>query len=237
MDFKKYLFRCLFYIFGLVLLALGIILNTKTELGVSPISSVSYSIAVIFDFTFADVTLIQYLLCVLAEIILHLHKDKSNKRMIVIDIMQIPLSIIFTRFLNVFDMIIPSLGRQFPDIWVGTIGGRLFFLAVSIILTGLGVAMSLNARLIPNPGDGIVQAISDISGINLGLTKNSFDIFNVTIAIIIGIIFGRYFLGIGIGTVFAVVGVGRVVAVFNRLCLEKMLVISGLQVAEEQKSN
>ena len=29
----------------------------------------------------------------------------------------------------------------------------------SIILTGVGAAMSLNMRIIPNPGDGIVQAI------------------------------------------------------------------------------
>lgn len=233
MNFKKYLCRGLFYILGLVLLALGIILNTKTELGVSPITSVAYSIAVIFDFTFADMTLIQYLLCVIAEIVLHLYKDKSNKKIIVIDFLQIPLSIIFTRFLDVFDVLIPSLGQEFPDIWVGSAGGRLFFLMISIILTGLGVAMSLNARLIPNPGDGIVQAISDTFGIGLGLAKNGFDIFNVTIAIVIGIAAGRYMLGIGIGTVLAVIGVGRVVAVFNKLCLEKMLVASGLNTADK----
>ena len=43
--------RTLIYIAGLLILALGIILNTKAGLGVSPIISVAYSISQINDFT------------------------------------------------------------------------------------------------------------------------------------------------------------------------------------------
>ena len=39
---NKLLYRWIFYIAGLVILALGIMLNTKTNLGVSPIISVPY---------------------------------------------------------------------------------------------------------------------------------------------------------------------------------------------------
>ena len=42
---KKMLYRILIYIAGLLTLALGIILNTKAGLGVSPIISISYSIS------------------------------------------------------------------------------------------------------------------------------------------------------------------------------------------------
>ena len=41
--------RGIFYIVGLLVLALGIILNTKAGLGVSPIISVSYSISMILN--------------------------------------------------------------------------------------------------------------------------------------------------------------------------------------------
>ena len=44
---KSILFRVLFYAAGLLILALGLTLNTKTGLGVSPIISVAYSISVI----------------------------------------------------------------------------------------------------------------------------------------------------------------------------------------------
>lgn len=38
---KEYIFRGIFYIAGLVVLALGLVLNTETGLGASPIVSVS----------------------------------------------------------------------------------------------------------------------------------------------------------------------------------------------------
>ena len=46
---KPVFFRVLFYVIGLIVLALGLPLNTKTGLGVSPIISVAYSISEIFD--------------------------------------------------------------------------------------------------------------------------------------------------------------------------------------------
>lgn len=75
--------------------------------------------------------------------------------------------------------------------------------------------MSLNMRIIPNPGDGIVQAISDCVGKSVGFTKNCFDLFNICLTTFIGLIFAHKLIGIGLGTVIAVLGVGRVIAVFN----------------------
>ena len=46
---KNYIYRGGFYLVGLLVLALGISLNTKTGLGVSPIISVSYSISTIWN--------------------------------------------------------------------------------------------------------------------------------------------------------------------------------------------
>ena len=50
---KQIFYRILFYAAGLLILALGLTLNTKTGLGVSPIISVAYSIATIFNHNFA----------------------------------------------------------------------------------------------------------------------------------------------------------------------------------------
>ena len=59
-------------------------------------------------------------------------------------------------------------------------------------------AASLNMRLIPNPGDGIVQAIA------------------------LGFLFTGKLQGVGIGTVLAVIGVGRSIAVFNHFAQDRM---------------
>lgn len=49
---NKLLIRWVFYLLGLLILALGIMLNTKANLGVSPIISVPYSISHIIGFNF-----------------------------------------------------------------------------------------------------------------------------------------------------------------------------------------
>ena len=120
-------FRILFYGVGLLVLALGLTLNTKTGLGVSPIISVAYSISEIFDHNFGNMTLALYSVFVLIELVLHMirsrkyereiersnsvleHAEKTDRKLILLmDVLQIPLSLVFTRFLNVFSAVIPE---------------------------------------------------------------------------------------------------------------------------------
>ena len=70
-------------------------------------------------------------------------------------------------------------------------------------------------RIVPNPGDGIVQALSDLSGKPVGLVKNIFDGANAAIALMIAALFLHSTGGVGIGTIIAFLGVGRVVALYN----------------------
>lgn len=88
--------------------------------------------------------------------------------------------------------------------------------------------MSLNMRIIPNPGDGIVQAIADTIHKSTGFTKNCFDLFNICVTISVGLIFAHHLVGIGLGTVLAVIGVGRAIAAFNYLFYEKTKTLAGL---------
>ena len=242
---KSYLFRGIFYAAGLFILALGITLNTKTGLGVSPIISVSYSISAIWNLNFGNMTLALYGIFVAAEMLLHTirhkrsikregtvltHENKVDlKLLLLMDLLQFPLSLIFTRFLNVFSAWIPDLSSLGPDSFAGSFLGRLMFLVIAVILTGIGAAMSLNMRVIPNPGDGIVQAIADCVGKETGLVKNCFDILNISITAMAGMVFGGKIIGIGIATVAAVIGVGRTISIFNHFVRKKMDKLAGMQ--------
>lgn len=217
---KQVFIRVIIYIVGMILLALGITLNTRTNLGVSPIISVAFSVSSLLKTNMGDMTLIWYIIFVMVEIICHICMKKY--KVILTDILQIPLSIVFTRFMNLFVLVIPDM--------VGNIAVRLIFLSVAIILTGMGIVLTLNTRLIPNPGDGIVQALADISGKKTSTVKNILDAVCVLITIIIGIVFAGKTIGIGIGTILAVIFVGRVVAVGNHFFKEKILKNSGLEV-------
>lgn len=241
---KEYLYRWLIYIIGLLILALGITLNTKVSLGVSPIISVSYSISSIWNLNFGDMTLVLYGVFVLIEMVLHVmrnrkytqnggvvlaHANQVNmKKVLLMDILQFPLSLVFTRFMNLFVRIIPDFKTAFEGSFAGSIGGRLLLLLAAIVLTGIGAAMSLSMRIVPNPGDGIVQAIADCSGKGVGLCKNCFDLLNILITITVGLVFAGGLVGIGLGTVIAVIGVGRVIAGFNHVFYEKMTEAAGI---------
>ena len=234
---KSTVLRILFYISGLLVLALGIILNTKSGLGVSPIISVAYSISTIGDFNFGNTTFMLYTVFVIIEIVLHTIRNlrmrknankalepavhKSLPLIFLMDLLQLPLSLIFTRFMNLFSAWIPAPGDNFVL--------KLVLLFFGIVLTGIGAAMSLNMRIIPNPGDGIVQAIADCIRKPVGFTKNCFDLCNICITISVSLIFAHHLIGIGLGTVLAVLGVGRVIALFNHLFKDKMNLAAGVE--------
>lgn len=216
---KERFFRAFFYIAGLLVLALGITLNTKTNMGVSPLISVAFCIASLLDANVGDVTLIWYIVFVAVEIICHI--GLKRYKTIPADILQIPLSIVFTRFMNLFSDIIPDMD--------GNMAVRVLFLLAAIVLTGAGIGLTLNVRLIPNPGDGIVQALSDCCGKTVSAVKNMLDALCVVITAVISMIFAGRLVGIGVGTILAVIFVGRVVAVYNHFCKDRVLRLSGLK--------
>lgn len=204
MDKKR--LQILVYVVGMFILAIGLTLNTKANLGVSPIISVPYSISQITGLNFGDLTFVVYAIFVVVQIIIHI-RLKNHKR-IVSDILQLPLSLIFTRLLNIFSTYIPTAQN---------LGIRFIVLTLAIICTGVGAAMSLSMQLVPNPGDGIVQSLAEGFNKSAGLTKNLFDCFNLCITLCISIFIAHQIVGVGIGTVIAVLGVGRVIALFHHI--------------------
>lgn len=209
MDKKR--LRILVYVVGMFILALGLTLNTKANLGVSPIISLPYSISQITGLNFGDLTFVVYAMFVVVQIIIHI-RLKNHKR-IASDILQLPLSLIFTRLLNIFTVHIPTSQN---------LGIRFIILTFAIICTGIGAAMSLSMQIVPNPGDGIVQALAERFDKSVGITKNWFDCLNLSITLCISLFIAHQIVGVGIGTVIAVVGVGRVIALFNHIFESKI---------------
>ena len=209
-------YRWLIYALGMAVLALGITLNTKTGLGVSPIISVAYSVSQIFSLNFGDMTFLLYVLFVVVQLFLRSKKERLAT------LLQIVVSLIFSRLLNLCDALIPYDGAS------SGLPANLAVLALAIFLTGLGVAMTVNMRLVPNPGDGIVQAIAEKIGRDQGFTKNIFDVSCVCATAAVGLICGGKVVGIGIGTIAAMIGVGRSVALVNHVSKDKMLAAAGM---------
>lgn len=205
--------RWVFYGIGVVSLSLGIILTSKSDLGVSPIISIAYASSVSGGFDFGNASFVMYIVMAVAEYII---KGRNFK---MYDLLQLPLAFLMSRLFDLF-------GEYLPD--AALMPERILFLALGIIFTGTGAAMMLNCRLVPNPADGLVQALSDSTGKPLGLTKNFFDITCVAITAAVGYIFTGGFPGLGIGTIASMIFVGRVIALYNYMFMDRMLAVTGL---------
>lgn len=205
------------YLLGMVLLALGLTLNTKTGLGASAIVSIPFTLSEGTGLDFGDLTLVEYCVLVAAQFVV---KGKNRTWM---DLLQLVVSLVFTRFLNIFKAAIPYESGFLP--------ADIALLVVAIILTGVGAAMTVDMQLVPNPGDGIVHSLARRFGKELGLCKNLFDVGCVATSLVLGLAFGDPLLGIGLGTILSMVGVGRSIAVFNGLCKPRLLAMAGLQPA------
>lgn len=217
-NLSAWILRIIYYLLGLLILALGITLNTKTLLGVTAITSIPYVISEISGFSFGDVTLVTYIIMVIAQFFIK-GKDRT-----IFDLLQIPLSIVFTRFLNIYNDLI-----QFENISLGT---QYILLILAIIFTGIGAAMSVDMKIVANPADAMVNAIADRIGKTMGLIKNIVDTSCVICSLIIGLLWVGSPVGIGIGTLVSMIGVGRVISVFNKIFKDKIEGQAGIRACE-----
>lgn len=212
---QKQLARFGLYLLGMLLLALGLTLNTETGLGASAIVSIPFTLSEGLEMNFGNLTLVAYCVLVAAQFVV------KGKNRTWVDLLQLVVSLIFTRFLNVFKAIIPYQNGFLP--------ADIALLVLAIILTGVGAAMTVDMQLVPNPGDGIVNSLAQRFGKELGFCKNCFDLGCVAASLLIGLAFGNALLGIGLGTVLSMIGVGRAIAAFNALCKRPLLHAAGLE--------
>ena len=208
--------RWLIYLFGMLILALGLTLNTKTGLGVSPIISIAFGVSEIWGLNFGDMTFLLYGLFVLGQFVL---RGKNSR---LTDLLQFPLSLIFSRVLNLYSAAIPYQAAEH------SFAMNFLLLLAAIFFTGAGAAITVNMKLIPNPGDGIVVAVAEKLGRGQGFAKNVFDVGCVSVTCVLGLLAAGRIVGVGVGTVAAMIGVGRAIALVNFVGKEKMCRAAGL---------
>ena len=124
--------------------------------------------------------------------------------------------------LNLYSALIPYEAAEHG------FGMNLLLLLAAILFTGAGAAITVNMRLVPNPGDGIVAAVAEKIGRDQGFAKNLFDVGCVAVTCVLGLLASGGIVGIGIGTVAAMIGVGRSIFMVNWLGKERMCRAAGL---------
>ena len=211
---KEHIWRALFYALGIVFLCFGVTLNTKTGLGLSPITSVPYSISTAFSIPFSTVLFWYYIACVLLQAAVK-RRECGWK-----ELAQVPLSFVFSVIQEWMGDVITF---RCVTLWQG-----LAVLPFAALFTGFGIALMVRMELVPNPADGVPFVLSRVIKKEMGLTKNIVDGSCVLLALVVDLLFTGGIVSIGLGTLWAMVCNGRAIALFDRLFTKKVTALAGL---------
>jgi len=201
---KKNFLKLTSFIFGIFILAFGVALSVKSNLGVSPISCVPYVCSFKSQFTLGELTIFFNTILVVLQIII------LRKSYRFLQLIQLPMVFIFGIFID-FNMSLIS------NLVVSTFFGKLIFALISCVVMGVGVYIEVKSNITYLPGEGLVIAISDTIKKEFGKVKISMDTSMVILGVIISILFFHKIKGLGVGTILAAFSVGAIVRMINKI--------------------
>lgn len=184
------------YFIGLFIMTVGIALSVKSNLGVSPVSSIPYTMTCVWGIEMGKATIIFHAALVLIQILI------LRKRFRPINLLQVVVGIVFgyfTTFCNYLATYLPSTDNMVM---------RIVLMLVSTVFIAVGIFFYLPADLIPLAGEGVMQAVSDVTKIEFSKVKIGFDCSMVVISVITCLICIHSLGSVGVGTVIAAFLVG-----------------------------
>lgn len=187
--------RCALLLAGLAVMALGVALSIKAELGTSPISSVPYVSGLISGLSVGTTTIIVNSLFVLAQILMLRSQYDWYQ------LLQIPVAIVFGLMIDLFSLLM-------EDIVLSSYIQQWLFCAAGIIFVALGVSMEVTAELVTTAGEGLVLAICQVTSFKFGNVKVAVDVTLVILASAASLLVLGELAGVREGTAAAAVLVG-----------------------------
>jgi len=193
------------FVLSLWFSALGIAFTKCGSLGVSPVSSVANVLSLRFTaLSMGDWLILWSVLLILGQIAV------LRRRYQLIQLLQLPMAFLFGWFTDV-GMLIAGL------VPVNNYPMQLVMVVLGIVILGFGVALSVIANVMFNAGEGFVKALSDVTEKNFGDVKIAFDVFSVSLSVVLSLIlFGGKVVGLREGTLIASICTGLAVKFFTK---------------------
>ena len=201
---KSILKRSIILCIALGIMALGVALSIKADLGTSPISSVPYVVSLMSEMSVGTATVLINAILLVGEILI------MRRQFQPIQLLQLVVVAIFGWLIDLFlwgldGLTYAAYGQQ----WMICIAG--------IIILGIGVSLEVTANLIPLPGEGLILSICTVLPIKFGNMKVITDISLVVAAVLLSFAFLSGLYGVREGTIAAAVCVGLVAKTVSRL--------------------
>ncbi len=202
-DKKDFIKRVIQYGIGLLIVAFGISVSIKSELGISPVSSFPYVFSLVSGIAFSICSSLFYCCYVGIQWII-LRKDFK-----IVYLFQVIPAIAFGFFVEVSDFLLSWL--VVPELYII----KLVYIVIAVILIAIGVRLYVGAKLVNMPSEGIAMALVQKFGIKFSLGKNIFDISSVSLATILSLVCLGGLFGVREGTFICAFGVGYTIKIIN----------------------
>lgn len=195
MDTKHRLFN---YLVGLLVMTIGIAFSIKSDLGVSPVSTIPYTLTVIWGIEIGMATIIFH--CGLVVLQILLLRKNFNPR----DLLQVVVGIIFGYFTS-FSVYMMSFIPASTNLVIS-----LLYMLISVVAIAFGIFLYLPPNLIPLAGEGAMQAITIVTGKPFHNVKICFDTTMVVVSLATCLIMIHGLGSVGLGTIISAFLVGTV---------------------------
>ncbi|WP_342573919.1 DUF6198 family protein [Solibacillus sp. FSL K6-1781] len=193
--------RISIYIIGLFLLSLGATFSILAGIGVSPVTSLPYALALITPLSVGITTVLaNFIFIILQAIIL---KEIRWKNFFI----QLIISFLFGFFMDFTIWLTKGLPEATSIVLI------IVYLAISLILVALALLLYFTANLPTMPYDSLTHVIANTWKMPFSKAKITSDMLNVVLSLVICLLFIQSFGAIGIGTFIAAYGIGKMVGV------------------------
>lgn len=207
--------RFFVYVLGLFILAIGINISKLAALGISPVSSVPYAVELVWGIELGKSTVMVHLILIGLQIIL-LRKDYKVK-----NLLQLVPAYVYGSFITYTSTDYLLFWIPEPTNYIV----QFIYLIVSIVIVGIGAALTLMPDIMPLPPEGLSQAIVDKSDgkIEFGNAKTGVDTGLVVIAALISLIFLGTLGSVREGTILAALLCGKIVGYIQKIYKERIV--------------
>lgn len=189
------------YLFGLICMAIGLVLLKRTVWGVSPITAVPDAVANITPLTLGNATILLHVLCVILQLLVQ--KRVTLKSMLTLCV-GVPFGYLVDLFMWLWN---PTL-----VLWQKCIA-----LVLGIAIQGFGVALISGCDLMLPAPDELNNVISRVHGKKLSNVKMCADALYVVTAVVINLISTGTLASVGISSIASVLLTGRFVGLSFKL--------------------
>lgn len=201
---RGYITRWATFLLGVFVMSVGIALSVHGQLGTAPISTFPAVVDAASSWSVGAVSAVMNVVFVFMQMLI------LRRRFRLFQLVQLPIALVFGAVIDL-SLFVTSWAQvdHYLLQWVVTIIGAL--------ILGLGVYIQIQPKLLYLPGEGLVVALTQVTTVRFGTTKQVVDWSLVVSSAVLSLVLMQRLEGVREGTVFAAFAVGGVVKTLESL--------------------